>query len=331
MRCRDCGQLRERVRRSLVRRIFVKLLAAACVGTSLVVSTTPASGQDGGHEMKMNMPSGSQSMPGMAGMSHDQSNMQSHSLVESLLQHATSGTDAEPNSTPVSMLMATKANWTLMFHGEAFLVDVQQAGPRGFDKLFSTNWWMPMAQRKFGNGTLTIRAMLSFEPATISSRRYPELFQQGETAFGRAIVDGQHPHDFFMELAALYDYKLADRTLLSFYAAPMGDPAMGPVAYPHRASASEDPIAPLGHHFQDSTQIAATWLHSESRIATCGWKLPAFTDASPTNSTGTSTPEKSTPGPPASTSIPARTGPCSIRLRSFTARRRSPPPQTSVA
>jgi hypothetical protein len=36
----------------------------------------------------------------------------------------------------------------------------------------------------------------------------------------------------------------------------MGDPAMGPTAYPHRASASEDPIAPLGHHLQDSTHIA---------------------------------------------------------------------------
>src|SRR5438309_10130187 len=106
MRCRDCGQLRERVRRSLVRRIFVKLLASACVGTSLVVSTTPASGQDGGHEMKMNMPSGSQSMPGMGGMSHDQSNLQSHSLVEPPPPHASSGTDAYPNSTPVSLLMA---------------------------------------------------------------------------------------------------------------------------------------------------------------------------------------------------------------------------------
>jgi hypothetical protein len=116
---------------------------------------------------------------------------------------------------------------------------------------------MPMAQRKFGKGTLTIRTMLSFEPETVSGRRYPELFQQGETAFGRPIVDGQHPHDFFMELAALYDYKVEDRTLLSFYAAPMGDPAMGPIAYPHRASASEDPIAPLGHHLQDSTHIAA--------------------------------------------------------------------------
>ncbi len=114
-----------------------------------------------------------------------------------------------------------------------------------------------MAQRKFGRGTLTIRTMLSFEPATVSDRRYPELFQQGETAFGRPIVDGQHPHDFFMELAALYDYKLCEHTLLSVYAAPMGDPAMGPIAYPHRASASEDPIAPLGHHLQDSTHIAA--------------------------------------------------------------------------
>jgi hypothetical protein len=113
-----------------------------------------------------------------------------------------------------------------------------------------------MAQRQLGKGTLTLRAMLSFEPGTVSKRRYPELFQQGETAFGRAVVDGQHPHDFFMELAALYDHKLSENTLLSFYAAPMGDPAMGPLAYPHRPSASEDPIAPLGHHLQDSTHIA---------------------------------------------------------------------------
>jgi len=59
-----------------------------------------------------------------------------------------------------------------------------------------------------------------------------------------------------MEVAAIYDYKLAENTLLSVYAAPMGDPAMGPVAYPHRDSASENPAAPLGHHLQDSTHIA---------------------------------------------------------------------------
>ena len=144
-----------------------------------------------------------------------------------------------------------------MFHGEVFLNDIQQTGPRGADKFFSTNWFMPMAQRELGHGTLTLRTMLSLEPATVSDRRYPELFQQGETAYGRPIVDGQHPHDFFMELAALYDYKMSENTMLSFYVAPVGDPAMGPPAYPHRASASEDPVAPLGHHFEDSTHIAS--------------------------------------------------------------------------
>jgi hypothetical protein len=184
-------------------------------------------------------------------------NMQpARSFIEVLQEHSTSGTDAEPNSTPKEMLMAAKGRWTFMFHGEAFLNEIQQSGPRGADKLFSTNWFMPMAQRKFRASTLTLRTMFSLEPATVSDRRYPELFQEGETAYGLPIVDGQHPHDFFMELAALYDCRVGENTLLSFYAAPVGDPALGPIAYPHRVSASEDPVAPLGHHLQDSTHIS---------------------------------------------------------------------------
>jgi hypothetical protein len=253
-----------------VRKSFLYFIAAALLAASVLTSTRPAAAQESDREMDMS----AQTMPGMAQMGEHQ--MQAYSLIDSLLQHATSGTDAEPNSTPFSMLMTTKGKWTLMFHGEALLSEQQQTGPRGFDKLFSTNWWMPMAQRKLGNGTLTIRSMISFEPATISKRRYPELFQQGETAFGKPIVDGQHPHDFFMELAALYDYKLGEHTLVSFYAAPMGDPAMGPAAYPHRASASEDPIAPLGHHLQDSTHIAADVLtlgvtHRNLRLEASGF------------------------------------------------------------
>jgi hypothetical protein len=194
-------------------------------------------------------------MPGMSGT--PQMDMEPHSLIKFLEQHTTSGTDAEPNSTPFEMLMTKKDGWSFMFHGEGFLNEIQQSGGRGAAKLFATNWIMPMAQRKLGRGELTLRIMLSLEPATISERRYPELFQQGETAFGLPIVDGQHPHNFFMELAALYDYKLTENTMLSLYVAPMGDPAIGPIAYPHRAPASEDPIAPLGHHLQDSTHIAA--------------------------------------------------------------------------
>src|SRR5207245_10738849 len=39
--------------------------------------------------------------------------------------------------------------------------------------------------------------------------------------------------------------------------APVGEPAVGPTAYPHRLSASENPVAPLAHHNQDSTHISA--------------------------------------------------------------------------
>ena len=186
---------------------------------------------------------------------HVTSEMQA-SFVHLLEHHGSSGTAAEPFSTPSEMWKTSKDKWMLMLHGEAFLNELQQSGPRGADKLFSTNWLMPMAQRRFGNSTLTLRTMLSFEPATVSQRRYPELFQQGETAYGRPIVDGQHPHDFLMEIAAMYDYQIGENTLLSFYAAPVGDPALGPLAYPHRESASENPLAPLGHHLQDSTHIA---------------------------------------------------------------------------
>jgi len=177
-------------------------------------------------------------------------------LVDNVLRHTTSGTDVEPESTEPAMLMQMRGDWMLMLHGQASIAEQQQSGPRGHDKFFSANWIMPMAQRQFGKSELTLRAMLSLEPATISGRYYPELFQQGETAFGKPIVDGQHPHNLFMEIAALYDHKLGEETVVSLYAAPVGDPALGPVAFPHRASASEDPLAPLGHHLEDSTHIA---------------------------------------------------------------------------
>lgn len=179
-----------------------------------------------------------------------------HTLEGEIRSHVTPGTSAEPNSVPQTMWMTMHGRWMTMFHGNAFVADIQQTSPRGGDKLFSTNWWMPMAQWSQGPQQLTLRTMLSLEPATITGRQYPLLFQQGETAFGDPIVDGQHPHDFIMEAAALYDVPASVHTLLSLYAAPVGDPALGPVAFPHRASALEDPVATLGHHQEDSTHIS---------------------------------------------------------------------------
>lgn len=192
----------------------------------------------------------------MPGMANHTGHEQPQSFIDEILEHSGSGTSAQPDSVPQPMIMTGLGQWMFMFHGQAFLNLQQQSGPSGGDKLFSTNWLMPMIQRWFGPGQLTLRTMLSLEPATVTHRFYPELFQQGETAFGRPLVNGQHPHNFFMEVAALYDWKLGEQALLSFYLAPVGDPAMGPAAYAHRISAEEDPLAPLGHHLQDSTHIA---------------------------------------------------------------------------
>src|SRR5262245_20748410 len=95
------------------------------------------------------------------------------------------------------------------------------------------------------------------EPATIPKDGYPELFQRGEASKGTLLVDRQHPHDLFVQLAAKWDRSLSQRTSLGVYLAPVGEPAVGPTAYPHRLSASMNPLTPLAHHNQDSTHLSA--------------------------------------------------------------------------
>jgi hypothetical protein len=175
--------------------------------------------------------------------------------AQELVMAQSAGTSRNPASAPMQMLMFQRGQWSVMLHGQAFLNHVNASGPRGGQKTFSTNWVMASAWRAIGGGTLAFRSMLSFEPATITQRRYPELFQTGETAFGKQLIDGQHPHNFFMELAAEYVRRFGTSNIY-LYAAPVGDPAFGPVAFPHRASAAELPQAPLTHHVLDSTHIS---------------------------------------------------------------------------
>jgi hypothetical protein len=194
----------------------------------------------------------------LASRAYAQMNMPGMAAMENSLGFLSSGTSVEPRITSESAPMIHRpiGNWTLMFHANAFLTDTQQSGARGKDKLYSVNWLMPMVSRDFGRQTVTLRTMISLEPATVTNRKYPELFQSGETAFGLPIVDGQHPHDLFMEVAGRYDFRLSERKRVFVYGGPLGEPALGPTSHPHRASASENPIAVLGHHQQDSTHIS---------------------------------------------------------------------------
>ncbi|MDD5542147.1 MAG: hypothetical protein PHX83_03155 [Acidobacteriia bacterium] len=182
--------------------------------------------------------------------------MGNENAAETFAMSQASGTSTNPSSAPMEMYGFTFKSWNLMLHGQGFLADIQQTGPRGDDKLFSVNWLMGMASHPWGGGQILFRSMLSFDPATITERRYPLLFQTGETAFGQTLVDAQHPHDFFMELAMEYVRSLGEKNLVYFYFAPVGDPALGPAAFPHRVSAAELPQATLSHHLQDSTHVA---------------------------------------------------------------------------
>jgi mono/diheme cytochrome c family protein len=167
-----------------------------------------------------------------------------------------SGTSLMPASAPGYMWHWMKDDWMIMAHGNLIAGFNHQGGARGVNKAESQNWFMLMAERDAGPGRLMLRGMFSAEPWTTPRRGFPELFQTGETFEGRPIIDAQHPHDLFMELAAAYNIRLSEQVALNFYGGPVAEPALGPVAFMHRMSAAENPAAPLGHHWQDSTHIS---------------------------------------------------------------------------
>jgi len=166
-----------------------------------------------------------------------------------------SGTSWQPDATPMGGLHFTAGEWSAMAHGFVNLVHDRQSGPRGDRKTFTESMAMAMAHRPLGAGTLGVRAMVSLDP-TNGRRGYPLLFQTGETADGTTpLVDRQHPHDFFMELATSYSVPLAKDASAFVYIGLPGEPALGPPAFMHRYSGMRNPEAPLTHHWLDSTHI----------------------------------------------------------------------------
>jgi hypothetical protein len=166
-----------------------------------------------------------------------------------------SGTAWLPGESPMYAIHATAGGWQLMVHENAFLQFLHEAGPRGDDQTGSINWVMAMANRSVGRGTLEMSGMFSGEPWTIGGCGYPDLLASGEECDGAPIHDRQHPHDLFMELSASYDAPLKGATRWQIYGGPVGEPALGPVAFPHRVSAMTNPLAPITHHWMDSTHV----------------------------------------------------------------------------
>jgi hypothetical protein len=153
---------------------------------------------------------------------------------------------------------ATSAASPWHFMQDAALIGMfnHQGGRRGGDEFRVPNWWMGMFSRKVSSSDLTINTMLSLDPLTVGKKGYRELFQIGETLEGQPLVDRQHPHDVFMQLAVIWRVPVGSRTGLTIAGAPSGEPAIGPIAFMHRPSAVLNPMAPLSHHTFDSTHIS---------------------------------------------------------------------------
>jgi len=180
--------------------------------------------------------------------------------------HASSGTAWQPASVPDPIWMISADGWDLMLHGTVFATYNQQGGPRGAGKAESVNYLMAMEQHRLGAGTLLFRQMFSAESLTSPHPGFPLLFQTGETYHGQPLIDHQHPHNVFAELSVLYTLPFNGKISWLLYGGPSAEPALGPVTYIHRASASEDPAAPLSHHLQDST-------HTSFGVVTTGFIL----------------------------------------------------------
>jgi hypothetical protein len=167
-----------------------------------------------------------------------------------------SGTSWVPDSTPMRAFHTDAGAWRLMLMGSAFGQLDHQNTLRGDTQLGLLDWEMLMAMRSAGGGALRLTAMTSIEALVLGKRGYPELVQTGSFEGNARFANWQAPHDLVGELSAAYDHSLTSDVAASVYAAAVGEPAIGPVAYRHRPSAALNPMAPLGHHLQDMTHIS---------------------------------------------------------------------------
>jgi hypothetical protein len=224
---------------------FAPLALAAALAAS------PAAAQDHEH-----MDHGSMEMEPAADphAGHDMTPMQSPLGAYAMTRDG-SGTSWIPEASPMSGLHMSRGEWTAMGHVLINGAYTDQGGPRGGDKAFASGMVMGMAQRPLGPGTFGVKAMLSPDPF-MGKAGYPLLLAAGETADGEnTLIDRQHPHDLFMELAASYSAPIGDKGSVFLYGGLPGEPAFGPPAFMHRPSGMDAVEAPITHHWLDSTHI----------------------------------------------------------------------------
>ena len=192
--------------------------------------------------------------------SHEMHDMQMemHSTIDLAdpMSREGSGTSWLPDSSPMYGRMFMFGDNMLMLHGAIFPRYTNVSTRRGDDRIDAPNWFMAMFSRPlWDNAQFGSRLMMSLDPLTEGGRGYPLLFQTGESWHDEPLHDRQHPHDLFDELSFSVSQKFEHDLSAYIYFGYPGEPALGPPTFMHRPSAMDDPDAPIGHHWQDSTHI----------------------------------------------------------------------------
>lgn len=243
----------------------------ALVGLALLCTTSP---------IRLRAQGGMAGMPGMKSpppgtakkpLKADTTGSMMMTPLDVPMDRMGSGTTWVPDAAPISSVFTRAGGWDITAHGFAFAQYIAEGGRRGDKQFGSLNWAMLMASHALGGGMLQLRTMLSLDAVGVTRRGYPLLLQSGESFEGQPLHDRQHPHDFWMELSALYLRPISKTTGIELYAAPSGEPALGPVAFMHRPSAMDNPVAPIGHHWQDATHIS--FGVATAGVFTHNWKI----------------------------------------------------------
>ncbi|WP_174292667.1 hypothetical protein [Sphingomonas bacterium] len=195
-------------------------------------------------------------------------------LGHEAMTRESSGTAWQPDSSPMRGRMFEAGGWNLMAEGWINGIYDHQGAPRGQTRAFSASMAMLMASRDVSEADrIGLRLMMSLDPI-MGPQGYPLLFATGETADGRTpLIDRQHPHDLFMELAGSWAHQLGGGREVTLYAGLPGEPALGPPTFMHRISGMDDPEAPIGHHWFDSTHI--TYGVVTAGFSGGSWKIEA--------------------------------------------------------
>jgi hypothetical protein len=185
-----------------------------------------------------------------------------------------SGTGWLPDASPMYGYMLHSKKWMYMVHGSVFLrynnQNFNNDDKRGGSRFDAPSWFMFMGQRKVGEkGLFHFSTMFSLDPVIEGGRGYPLLFQTGESYKGQSLVDRQHPHDLFSELAISYSHAFSKKVDAFVYVGYPGEPALGPVTFMHRPSSLDNPNSPISHHWVDATHITFG-------VATLGVRIGKF-------------------------------------------------------